>query len=549
MKKCVIVILSIIFSGCSDYNLSVVKEKAEPGIEAPEIEVSPTSYSFGALSAGSETQDVIITIENIGNGELSLDNIYLHSGSSNFSITTVANPTVEPLDETEFIVSYSPGTYEFNSDIISILSNDEDEPEVLITLDGSGDAPVITISPDYYDFGTVFLGCDDSLEVKVGNVGSSNLIISDIEFFASIPDDFSLENYEDDIGALPVTIAPGDAISLDVGYLPLDILDDSSYIEITSNDPATPIAYSDQDGLGDYEAWITDDFTQDGEVSVDILFVVDNSGSMSSNQANLKNNFDDFIAVFGAAGVDYHIALITTDDASFIGNVITPADADPITEFNDQVDLIGYHGSAYEKGLWYAYASTDVGGDAALGSPTGFSREHARLVIVYVSDEPDGSHMSYGSGGSTTMTTSDYSAHLLSLKSSSDLVVAHAVAGDYPSGCSTNGGAQFGDGYYDVVTDLGGTFMSICATDWSVTMDTLATDSMATMSFPLSNDPIEDTISVSIDSVLSTDWTYDSSANSITFTVAPNDGDNIGITYAIWADCDEDSSDTGSESE
>ena len=33
MKRCAIVILSIIFSGCSDYNLSVVPEKIEPGIE------------------------------------------------------------------------------------------------------------------------------------------------------------------------------------------------------------------------------------------------------------------------------------------------------------------------------------------------------------------------------------------------------------------------------------------------------------------------------------------------------------------------------------
>ena len=135
------------------------------------------------------------------------------------------------------------------------------------------------------------------------------------------------------------------------------------------------------------------------------------------------------------------------------------------------------------------------------------------------------------------MTPSDHSAHLLSLKSSSDLVVAHAVAGDYPSGCSTNGGAQFGDGYYDVVSDLSGTFMSICAADWSVTMDTLARDSMAIMSFPLSDVPIEDTISVSVDSTSSADWTYDSSANSITFTVAPSDGSSIDIEYAIYAEC------------
>ena len=182
----------------------------------------------------------------------------------------------------------------------------------------------------------------------------------------------------------------------------------------------------------------------------------------------------------------------------------------------------------------YSYQSTSSGGDAAAGSATSFFREAAKLVVVYVSDEADGS-----SSSSSSMSPSDYSAHLLSLKSSPEMVVAHAVAGDYPSGCSTNGGATFGDGYHDVVTDLGGTFMSICADDWSVTMDTLARESMAMVSFILTDYPIEDTITVTVDGYVSTDWSYDSSLNSIVFSIAPSDGSMIEIEYAIWPECDE----------
>jgi len=531
-------IFSLIFLvGCSDYNLQKFEPPVEPGVVAPEIEVDPITHDFGALSAGSETSDAIINIENIGNGDLNIDGIYLHGGNSNFSLTVLPADIVEPSGAVELIVTYSPGTYETNTDTISILSNDEDEPEVLVKLDGSGDAPVITVTPDYYDFGTLYLGCEDELSITVGNIGNSNLIISDLEYFASIPDDFSLADYEGDYGPLPITVAPGDTIDLSVDYTPLDLLDDSAYVEISSNDPATPIATADHDGLGDYEAWILDNFTQDGTVSVDILFVIDNSGSMGSNQTNIKNNFDTFMNAFSAAGVSYNIALITTDSGDFVGPVISETTVDPIVEFNDQIDSIGTRGSAHEKGLWYAYESTTTG-DASLGSSTGFHRPDARLVVVYVSDEQDWSHHTAGGGGSTTMVHSDYSASLLSLKSSSDLVVAHAIAGDSPSGCTTNGGATFGDGYYDVVADLGGTFMSICASDWSVTMDTLARDSMAILSFPLSETPIEDTITVSIDGVLSSDWVYDSSANSVTFTVAPSDGSSIDIQYALWATCE-----------
>ena len=534
MLKRAIIITILLLLGCSDYQISKISEIPEPGITAPEIDVDPAYHDFGALSSGSETQNVIVNVKNIGNGDLSITDIYLDSGNSNFTITYIPASILEPLEYGEIIISYEPTTYESNSDTLNILSNDEDEPVVIVLLDGSGDAPVITVTPSEYDFGSVFLGCESPLEIIVGNIGNSNLIISDLEYFASLPSDFSLQEYESEFGPLPIVIPPGDDISFDVDYIPLDMLDDSAYIEITSNDPATPVAYADQDGLGDYESWVTESFTQDGEVAVDILFVIDNSGSMSSNQTNLKNNFGDFIAVFGTAGVDYHIALITTDDSSFVGSIITSSSADPISDFNDQVDLIGYRGSPYEKGLWYAHEATSSGGDASSGSSTGFFRSYSKLVIVYVSDEPDGSHLTYGSGGSTSMVTSDYSSHLLSLKSSPDLVTAHAVAGDYPSGCSTNGGAQFGDGYYDVVSDLSGTFMSICASDWSVTMDTLARESMSTMSYLLSGTPIEGTIEVLVNGSISTDWVYDSSSNIVTLTVAPEDEDDIDISYANW---------------
>ena len=101
---------------------------------------------------------------------------------------------------------------------------------------------------------------------------------------------------------------------------------------------------------------------------------IDNSGSMGSNQTNIKNNFDSFINAFNLAGVDYHIALVTTDEAAFVGDIITPLTSDPILEFNNQVDSIGTHGSPIEKGLYYSFMATYPGGDAAPGSPTGFFR-------------------------------------------------------------------------------------------------------------------------------------------------------------------------------
>ena len=520
-----ILCFAIFLGGCSDYNLSAIPE--DP---VPEIVVTPEQHDFGAINSSGYGQDITISISNVGNADLNLYSASLLNNDSAFSLSSLQDSVLSPGQTTELTATYDPSTFEVNSDVVSIYSNDEDEYNVLVPLNGEGDAPVIVITPEFYDFGSIYLGCDEGVDVSIGNIGNVDLEINDVEYFASVPVDFSLDDPETTHGPLPWTLSPGDVVSLGVQYTPLDIQDDSAYVEVASNDPVNPIVTSAHDGLGDYESYVTDNFEQDGMAITDILFVIDNSGSMGSNQTNFKNNFDSFINVFSAAGVDYQIAFITTDDENFVdGAIVTSASADPVGEVNDIVDNIGTWGSAYERGLYYSYLATQPGADAGVGST--FLRTDARLVVIYVSDEPDFS--------SSLVSTSEVSSHLAGLKSSSSMVTAHAVAGDYPSGCSANGGAQFGDGYYDVVNDLGGTFMSICASDFGVQMDTLARESMALMSFPLSGNPIIDTIEVFVDTVPSTDWSYDSSLNAVVFNVSPADGSQIDISYAVWAECPE----------
>ncbi len=46
---------------------------------------------------------------------------------------------------------------------------------------------------------------------------------------------------------------------------------------------------------------------------VDILWVIDNSGSMETSQTNLTNNFSSFISNFQAKGFDFHMAVTGSD--------------------------------------------------------------------------------------------------------------------------------------------------------------------------------------------------------------------------------------------
>ena len=56
---------------------------------------------------------------------------------------------------------------------------------------------------------------------------------------------------------------------------------------------------------------------------VDILFVVDDSGSMSNHQTNLSSNIGRFLeAFFGRVSIDYHIGVVSTDMDGYRANSV-----------------------------------------------------------------------------------------------------------------------------------------------------------------------------------------------------------------------------------
>lgn len=160
---------------------------------------------------------------------------------------------------------------------------------------------------------------------------------------------------------------------------------------------------------------------------VDILFVVDNSGSMADEQINLARNFDKFINVLTqGAGNDYQIAVVSTDldgtgevagDVQDVFSTTPPffvsqgtirrceptsiangcfrggsmkvvrssmSASDQIRAFQENVRL-GSCGSGNERAM---LAMATALGNARPGScNAGFLRPDANLVVVIVSDE------------------------------------------------------------------------------------------------------------------------------------------------------------------
>jgi hypothetical protein len=529
MGPLLLILFMFVFGGCiSDQGLTPMVDDVLYD-ETPDILVEPTTINFGVLNADGETASETISISNVGTGTLILDNIELNISSHVFSISALSNESnIEPYESVTFTVTYDPETYETDTNTIYVFSNDPNESSVPVRLSGFGDAPVINIEPENFDFDTTLVGCENMAEIVISNIGNVDLIIDQIDYFISYPPDLGIEDYESIYGVLPWTITPGGDVILEIFYYPTDIDIDYGAIEVYSNDPLNPIVTAEQIAEGFYGSPFEETFKQAIVNSVDILFVIDNSGSMGSNQTQLANNFDTFMDVFQLSGIDYHIGFITTDSYDLQGTLITTSTVDPVTEIVQIIDDIGVAGNYIEKGIDFSYYALQAGYDFGPGSI--FWRNDSKLIIIYISDEDD---------QSTSITPAILKAYVISAKGVADYVAAHAVAGDYPGGCTANGGALEAYQYYTIVNYLNGTFLSICLNDWGTPLEILANESILKSSFTLAETAVEETIYVEVDNVKSVDWTYDPTTNAVSFNPGyiPHAGSTIYIRYNAASDC------------
>ncbi len=228
-----------------------------------------------------------------------------------------------------------------------------------------------------------------------------------------------------------------------------------------------------------YESETEDVFIQDPLRQVDILLVVDNSGSMIEEQEKLASQFESFIAAFESAQVDYHIGVITTDvqnqaQAGILqGEVayITPDTPNAAEVFSENV-RVGTKGSGFEMGLEAArLALTEP---RVSNENAGFLRATASLAIIAFSDEDDLSPEA----------VDDYLNLFASLKGAAslrdkNLMNISAVAGDVPYGCEAadgSGEASAGERYRAAVDRTGGVFSSICSEDFQPIVEALGLD-------------------------------------------------------------------------
>ncbi len=250
-----------------------------------------------------------------------------------------------------------------------------------------------------------------------------------------------------------------------------------------------------------------DSFVQKASAKIDILWVVDNSGSMAEEQQNLANNFSSFMSYIGQSLIDYHIGVVSTDmmenpdgtcyNTGHCGQLrgstkIIDRDTLPSPEavFASNVQ-VGITGGGNEMGLLAAHQALIE--PLRSGANAGFLRDDASLAVIFVSDENDHSY------GDINYYTRFFSA--FKGVGNERKVIMAAIVGDVPDGCTGSGGeARPGEIYHQIIEELGGTTASICSDNFSLTLQQLGlTVAGLSRKFLLSRQPDPGTITVRVD--------------------------------------------------
>ncbi len=234
-----------------------------------------------------------------------------------------------------------------------------------------------------------------------------------------------------------------------------------------------------------------DAFQQTPSPVVDILWVVDNSGTMADEREQLGQRFDQFMDRLLASGADYHIGIVSTDtdDGRHSGRlqgdpkVITRDTPDPQAAFAANVQLEETD-SRVERGLDAMRLALSA--DLLAAENADFLRATASLFVIVVSDEDDHSIGPVGY----------YARWLEHLKNkgNENRVSLSAVVGQSPDGCE---GAEAGDRYLQVQVATGGLFHSICSEDFGPIVEELGINAAGLRrKFYLSEEPQPQTLQV-----------------------------------------------------
>lgn len=294
---------------------------------------------------------------------------------------------------------------------------------------------------------------------------------------------------------------------------------------------------------------------------IDILWVVDNSGSMASSQANIASNFSSFINTFQTKNYDFQIGVTTTE--AYLGYHYANNNYSKLKSNSGVAILDKNTPNLTTKFIQNITQGTSGSGDErafssmvhTLQNPlnNGFKRNGSFLAVIIVSDEEDFSHYDWQNGTSSYYFTETYSdpnmftvqsfVNFLDTYTSSSASIKNYSVNSIAipdSAClsALGAGRKISTRYPELADLTGGIKASLCG-NFASSLQTISDTVLALSSvFQLDREPIPSSIHITVNGVVvpnnaANGWTYDQATNTIAFhgTGIPPADANIVVNF------------------
>lgn len=262
------------------------------------------------------------------------------------------------------------------------------------------------------------------------------------------------------------------------------------------------------------DIWI-DSFVQVGSYeNIDIIWVIDRSCSMNNNDTELLLGIESMMSLL-SSDVNWRLKMITAGDWG-----IPQSNSFPLTQ-----------GATYSDALSMLNSLPDDGGEAGFGALYDYVthdsyaqtwlRRDAAMLVVFVSDEEEQSHM----------TVDEFTSWYGNLRSS--VYVSSIVNVDTAISVCSATQANIGYRYMEATNYFKGNVIDICSSDWSSGVAEATSRIDPYESYTLSHVPHEDTIVVFENGIPFSGWYYEPLDNTVYFDETPPEGVLMEVGYAI----------------
>jgi uncharacterized repeat protein (TIGR03803 family) len=159
------------------------------GVTSPAVTLSTGSLAFSTEPVGSMSATQTVSVKNTGGSALAVSNLTISTG---FSETNTCGLSVVPGGSCMLTVEFVPTTIGPFTGTLSIFDNAPDSPQI-VSLAGTGMAPVASVSPKDLVFGSLNIGATSGPQiVTISNAGNATLTLSSIAITGTNAGNFAI---------------------------------------------------------------------------------------------------------------------------------------------------------------------------------------------------------------------------------------------------------------------------------------------------------------------------------------------------------------------